>query len=378
MMKGCCRLLAWTSITLASLAAACDRSSTVATPPTSAPGAHRATESVERDAGDARAAARAESTTVADRVTGVHRLGGGLFVSFLDGDGDHAGIRVARVGDDGTIADVARGAPVAARTMTRGGSKTMSPLPTALLGEPEGPIWMALAHYSVFGDVVVYRADQGTWRCVGRCPKRPDPESWAKLTERRDSLEGHPVARGELLDDRSRGHLFTVRNRVSREGHAYLLPRATSRDPLSAVRSIRSLGPVDERDELVELADGAVVEVRKRVPELTRIDGVDGESSDDFWVLGEAALVHVRGADHRRLPLPSSDLASVVSDGHGAVWLSGGTVAYRYEGSGTEPSRRVRLADEGSVGRVVASRPNALFVVVGRAAEQRLVRVSLE
>lgn len=230
---------------------------------------------------------------LADDVTGVHRLGHALFVTLLVGDEAKPAIRVVRVGDDGALTDVAADMPPSIRATTRRGDDTVSGTPTALLGEPDGPIWMAFTHYSVFGSAVIYRAREGRWSCVGGCTKRPDPEPWATITEMRVP-SGERVPMGDLVAEQSRGHLFAIRNRVSNEGQQYVLPRATATAPTATVRAIRAID-----GDLVELGDGSIVDVAKTVPEATRARSVDGQSENDFWVLDESNLIHVRST-HRR------------------------------------------------------------------------------
>lgn len=296
-----------------------------------------------------------KTRVVATHVIGTYRLGAALFVSFLE---DETHVHLARVADDGTLGEVARGMPPSHPTMTRGGQMTLSGTPSALLGEPDGPIWMAFTHYNVFGNATMYRAES-TWRCVGGCATKPDPERWTHLVETTlPTGERTPV--GDLLSRRSRGHLFRIENRVSGEGTSHVLPRA--RDAVANITTLAS-------DDPVELADGSIVDVAKRVPEVSRFARVDGRSADDFWVAEEETLIHVEGAEHTRIPLPAGRVSSLRAESDGTLWVSDGAVGHQRVGEGW------RALEVGSTAweEIAAARPHVLFVVI----QDRLVRIAV-
>lgn len=300
--------------------------------------------------------APAKVTELAARVIRTHRLGDVSFVSYVASERGADVVHVARVGDDGGLRDVATGVPPSRMETTRGGGLTLSGTPSALLGEPDGPIWMAFTHYNVFGDAVVYRAERGAWRCVGRCAARPDLEAWGPWIEA-PGPGGEPAPRGDLVAERSRGHLFRVANRVSNEGDAYVLPRAGA-SPGDAVRRIAPLAA----SAPVELADGSIVDAGALVPDRS-VRAADGRSRDDLWVLTDEALVHVRGDRRDRVALPSADVAHLVVGVDGSVWLSGGATSFRRD----EPAdewRAARLAGASPV-EVVAAGPTAVLAVAG-------------
>lgn len=296
---------------------------------------------------------------VATEVMGTFRLGPALFVSFVS---DETRVHVARVADDGALTDVAPGMPPSHPTTTRGGDTTLSGTPSALLGEPEGPIWMAFTHYSVFGDATMYRAEASGWRCVGRCASRPDPERWAGLVEAR-LPSGARAASGDVLSRRSRGHLFRIENRVSGEGTTHVLPRATIARPSAAVEKITTLAS----ENAAELADGSIVDLAKHFPDASRFAHVDGRSADDFWISDEASLVHVQGAAHTRVPLPAARISSLRAEADGTLWVSAGAVGYQREGEGW----RALPMGSAAWSEIAAARPRVLFVVV----QDRLVRI---
>lgn len=314
-----------------------------------------ATARVETDAKVASPRTRVVATQVLD----TFRLGPALFVSFVSGE---THVRVARVADDGTLTDVAPGMPPSHPTTTRAGGTTLSGTPSALLGEPEGPVWMAFTHYSVFGGATMYRAEGAAWRCVGRCPSRPDPERWSGLVDVQPP-SGERTASGDVLSRRSRGHLFRIENRVSGEGTTHVLPRATMARPAAAVAKITTIAS----DDAVELADGSIVDVAKHFPDASRFARVDGRSADDFWVSDEASLVHVQGAVYTPVPLPAARISSLRAEADGTLWVSAGAVGYQRADDGwralpfgTTPWREI-----------AAARPHAVFVVV----EDQLVRI---
>lgn len=299
------------------------------------------------------------TNVVATEVMGTFRLGPALFVSFVS---DETRVRVARVADDGALTDVAPGMPPSHPTTTRGGDTTLSGTPSALLGEPEGPLWMAFSRYSVFGDATMYRAEGAAWRCVGRCPSRPDPERWTDLIEAQ-LPSGERTASGDVLSRRSRGHLFRIENRVSGEGTSHVLPRATTARPAAAVAKITTLAS----DNAVELADGSIVDVAKHLPDASRFAWVDGRSADDFWMSDEASLVHVQGAVHMSVPLPAARISSLRAEADGTLWVSAGAVGYQRVDDGW----RALPFGAAAWSEIAAARPHALFVVV----QDQLVRI---
>lgn len=308
--------------------------------------------------------APARVVELAARVLRTHRLGDVLFVSYVASERGTDAVRVARVGDDGGLRDVATGVPPSRVETTRGGGLTLSGTPSALLGEPDGPIWMAFTHYDVFGDAVMYRAERGAWRCVGRCATRPDLEAWGPWIEA-PGPGGERVPRGDLVAERSRGHLFRVANRVSSEGDAYLLPRGGA----SPGDVVRGIAPVTARDP-VELADGSIVDAAAILPDRS-LRAVDGRSKDDLWLLVEDGLVHARGGRLERIALPSAEVSQLLVGVDGSVWLSGGPTSFRRDEL-VGRWRELHLAGASAV-EVVAAGPTAAFAIAG----DRLLRVPL-
>lgn len=207
---------------------------------------------------------------VAHDVALVQRLGDVLFAITID-----PAPVLLRVDDDGTTHAVASGLPEPGAVMSRGGHLVASPVPTAILGEPGGPIWVSIASYSVFGNATVYRAEGGVF-----AEREPTPWSAIVTTPLPD---GDRTPSGDLLAERSRGHLFAITNRVSSDGDVWILPRGV-RDPAATVRGARrsSLSNL----EATELANGDIVQTDGRA---------DGRSRADWYRIVDGVLEHVRG-----------------------------------------------------------------------------------
>jgi hypothetical protein len=310
-----------------------------------------------------------------------HHLGSELYLSIVTldtrkSDGSSAKpaphVRLARVAPDGSLEELATGMPDAEWATMRTGQLTISGTVSALLGEPGGPMWMAFTRYNVFGNATIYRAERGTWQCVGACTSPTgDAEPWAPVIQIVTPL-GDREPSGDLVAERSRGHLFFIKNRVSGEGDAHVLPSAKGLSAREAVARIRP----QSGEMLAELGDGSIVDVKKIAPEVGEVRDADGLSARDVWVLGERGLVHVRGAAREHVELPDGAVSAVFVELNGAVWLSGGsTVHHRARSDATW--RTLAYGPASDQATVAAVRGDAVFVMTSaKNGALRLLRVT--
>lgn len=312
------------------------------------------------------------SVVVVSGVLGTHRLGNTLFVSYVTGDERNSTAHEARVTDTGLLIEVAADMP--ATTWIHSDSGSYLDVPVALLGAPEGPTWMWTRGSRML------RTEQGRWRCVGRCGEAHTgfPEPWQSVLERPVQIDGETRVMqllGDVVDDRSRGHLFGLqRQHNPSDVSYYVLPRA-----LGGPEIVRKIRPLKDTSPL-ELADGSIVDLDAVFTSTMRSEPLlhaDGTSPRDLWKIDAEGLAEVHGTARSRAPLPTGVrprdvdglVVEITSPGAAnipkAIWISSGNMVFRRDPTGG-PWTPSRVAEAGESVSIAAASSNALYVVVRR------------
>lgn len=236
-------------------------------------------------------------TMLAEHASGFF-VGRDVVVSIVSQDRPVPHVRVARLGDNGDLVDVASEVPASAWVRTRRDRETVSGYPVGFFETGHAELWMAFTHYAAFGATEMFRVQNGRWT--------PAPLPAVAVAPKMGTSPGDVMAR------HSRGHLFKLENRTSGEGPWFRFPNTV----------VATYGP-EPTPIPWELIDGSIVKVDAR--------SVAGVSRADYWVLGldGRTLHHVVGDREEPVDLPASDMNEVFVDPSGDMWIAGAHAIHR-------------------------------------------------